>query len=115
MYCAKCQKIIATRSCKDCGSYWVREVLPEDVCYLTEREQIWGEMLEDVLRQNGIPYIIRRTLGAGLSMSIGAMLECYRFYVPFGALEKAQEIVDELFPDDEWKAVEEEATAEEAE
>ena len=111
MYCAKCQKIIATRSCRDCGSYWVREVLPEDVCYLTEREQIWGEMLEDVLRQNGIPYVIRRTLGAGLSMSVGAMLECYRFYVPFGALAAAQEIVDELFPDDEWKAVEEDDTA----
>ena len=108
MYCAKCQRIIATRSCRDCGSYWVREVQPDDVCYLTEREQIWGEMLEDVLKQNSIPYIIRRTLGAGLSMSIGAMLECYRFYVPFGALEAAQEIVDELFPDDEWKAVDEE-------
>lgn len=107
MYCAKCQRIIATRSCMNCGSFWVREVMENDVCYLTEREQIWGEMLEDVLKKNGIPYIIRRTLGAGLSMSIGAMLECYRFYVPFAALEAAQEIVDELFPEDEWKAVEE--------
>ena len=110
MYCARCQKIIATRNCRECGSYYVREVEADDVCYLTEQPQVWGEMLEDVLRQNGLPYIIRRTLGAGLSMSIGAMLECYRFYVPFGALEAAQEIVDELFPDDEWKPVEEEAS-----
>jgi len=115
MYCARCQKIIPTRNCRDCGSFWVRDVLPEDVCYLTEREQIWGEMLEDVLRQNGIPYIIRRTLGAGLSMSVGAMLECYRFYVPFGALAQAQEIVDELFPDDEWKLVEEAESTRDAE
>ena len=115
MYCSRCQKIIATRTCRDCGSYWVREVLPEDVCYLTEREQIWGEMLEDVLRQNGIPHIIRRTLGAGLSMSVGAMLECYRFYVPFGALAQAQEIVDELFPEDEWKLVEDSGEEESAE
>jgi len=100
MYCGKCQRIIGTRCCSDCGPLWVREVMPEDVCYLTEKEQIWGEMLEDVLRQNGIPYFIRRTLGAGLTMSVGAMLECYRFYVPFGVLDRALAIVDELFPAD---------------
>jgi len=100
LYCAKCQKIIATRNCPDCGSRWVREIMAEDICYLTEKEQIWGEMLEDVFRQNGIPYIVRRTLGAGLSMSVGAMLECYRFYVPFGALDQALAIVGELFPAD---------------
>lgn len=106
MYCAKCQKIVATRSCTSCGSRWIREVMADDVCFLTEKEQIWGEMLEDVFRQNDIPYIIRRSLGAGLSMSIGAMLECYRFYVPFGVLDRALALVDELFPaetGDDWE------------
>ena len=114
MYCEKCQKIIGSRSCADCGSYWVREATGEDVCYLTEQEQIWGEMLEEVLRQNGIPYLIRRTLGAGLSMSVGAMLECHRIYVPFAELDRALAIVDELFPGDEgdeWVYAEEESSA----
>ncbi len=116
MYCAKCQKIIPTRTCADCGSYWVREACAEDVCYLTEKEQIWSEMLEEVLRQNGVPFLVRRTLGAGLSMSVGPMLECHRIYVPFGALDRALALVDELFPGDEgdqWSLIEEEADAQE--
>jgi len=113
MYCSKCQRIIATRTCSDCGSYWVREATGEDVCYLTDQQQIWAEMLEEVLRQNGIPFLIRRTLGAGLAMSAGAMLECHRIYVPFAELDRALAIVDELFPGEEgdaWHFVEKESS-----
>lgn len=100
MYCSKCRKVIGLRVCRDCGSFWVREVQPDDECYLIEKEQIWGEMLLDVLKQEGIPCIVRRTLGAGLATSIGGMLECYRFYVPFAELDRALAIADELFPKD---------------
>ncbi|MBQ2957733.1 MAG: DUF2007 domain-containing protein [Clostridia bacterium] len=111
MYCAKCQRIIPIRSCPECGSLRVREAAADDVCYLTEQIQIWAEMLEDVLRQNGIPFMVRRTLGAGLSMSVGAMLECHRIFVPFAELDRALSIVAELFPGDEgeeWRYVDEE-------
>lgn len=100
MYCAKCQRIVATRTCRDCGSDWVREAGADDICYLVEKEQIWAEMLEEVLRQNGIPFLIRHTLGAGITMSVGAMLECHKIYVPFETLDQALAIVDELFPTD---------------
>ena len=71
----------------------------------------------DWLKQNGIPYLVRRTLGAGLSMSVGAMMECHRIYVPFAELDRSLAIVDELFPGDEgdeWSFIDENEASKEA-
>ena len=65
-------------------------------------EDFYSQLQEymDVLKQEDIPCIVRRTLGAGLATSVGGMLECYRFYVPFAELNRALAVVDELFPKD---------------
>lgn len=97
MYCESCQTLFEERRCPECHRHTVREPRAEDPCFLAEKDTIWGEMLADVLRQNGIPYSIKRTLGAGLAMSVGAMLERYRFFVPYEDLPRAQALVDELF------------------
>ena len=75
----------------------VREVRPDDPCYLTEKAVPWNGMLEDVLRQEGIPFVTSGRLGAGLSTYVGPVLEITRFYVPWVELSRAQDIVDGLF------------------
>ena len=57
-------------------------------------------MLEDVLRQNDIPFITGGRLGAGLSTYVGPILEATRFYVRWSDLEKAREIVEALLGED---------------
>ena len=97
MYCKKCSILFEGEHCPVCGSENVRPPLPDDLCLLTEKEFMWGEMLRDVLRQNNIPVLTKNVLGAGLSLKLGPMLERLRFYVPYSYLPEAQAIVEELF------------------
>lgn len=96
-YCEKCNFVFNEERCPVCGKKSGKAPLPTDICFLVEKEQIWGAMLADVLAQHGIPYLSKNVLGAGLSMKIGPMLERVRFYVPYGCMVEAQEIVEELF------------------
>ncbi len=97
MHCEKCGTIFEASRCPDCGSEDVRMPLPDDLCFLTERELMWGEMLEDVLGQHRIPVLEKRVLGAGVTARIGLMFERVKLYVPYSHLQEAQEIVESLF------------------
>ena len=70
---------------------------PNDLCFLTEKEQLWSGMLADVLNQQKIPFVQKNVFGAGMAMKIGLMNERIRFYVFYGHLAEAKIIVDELF------------------
>ena len=48
---------------------------PEGMCLLTEKEVIWAGMLADVLRQHGIPFAKESSLGAGMAIRAGSLLE----------------------------------------
>ena len=69
----------------------------DDECFLVEKEAIWGDMLEEILRDNGIPHYYVPMLGAGLSMKIGRYRDSYRFFVPYAFLQSARDIVDGVF------------------
>lgn len=97
MYCEKCKHILEGDRCPRCRKGRVRQVGPDDPCYLTEKPSPWNGMLEDVLRQAEIPYVTSGRLGAGLSAYVGPVLEITRFYVRWSDMEKAREIVDGLF------------------
>ena len=97
MYCEKCKHLFEGERCPNCRKSHVRPVGPDDPCYLTEKSSPWNGMLEDVLRQNDIPYLTDGVLGAGLSTYVGPILEVTRFYVLFSDLERATTIVEELF------------------
>ena len=86
--------------CPNCHKGRVRQVKSEDPCYLTEKGSPWDGMLEDVLRQNDIPFMTGGCLGAGLSTYVGSIPEVARFYVGWSDLEKAGEIVEALFGED---------------
>ena len=88
MYCEKCP---------NCRKGRVRQVKAEDPCYLTEKSSPFSGMLEDVLRQNGIPFLTGGRLGAGLSTYVGTILEVTRFYVRWSDLGRGRELVEELF------------------
>ena len=97
MYCEKCKHLVDSDHCPNCRRSRVREVQPEDPCFLTEKGSPWSGMLEDVLRQNEIPFLTDGRMGAGLAVGAGTMLESKRFYVRWDDYERASEIVDELF------------------
>ena len=99
MYCPKCKHLYDDR-CPVCGKDRGREVRPEDPCFLVERGQPWSGMLEDVLRQNDIPFLTDGRMGAGLAAQVGALLESRRFYVRHDDLARANALVDELFGED---------------
>ena len=97
MYCEKCCRFIEADRCPVCKSSHVREPEPTDPCFLTEQDYIPSGILEDVLTQNGIPYLKKNVMGAGLAIKVGPMLDRSRFYVSFEQLKSAEEIVTELF------------------
>ena len=97
MYCERCKHVFEAERCPNCRKGRVRPVRPEDPCYLTERASPWNGMLEDVLRQNDIPFVTSGRLGAGLSTYVGSVREVTRFYVQWSDLERATLIVEALF------------------
>ena len=101
MYCEKCSRIIEDLRCPHCGGRRVREPAPKDPCFLTEQDYISSGILEDVLAQNGIPFLKKGVMGAGMAVKVGPMLERNRFYVPFEQYENAVSVADELFSERE--------------
>lgn len=97
MYCEKCKLLFNDPSCPVCHNKKIRAPEVNDLCFLTEQEQIWSGMLEDVLKQDGIPTFMQSSLGAGMVLKAGGMFERIRFYVPFSYFEKAQQLVKDLF------------------
>lgn len=96
-YCSKCLLSFDTGRCPVCKRKNGRNTEPDDLCFLTEKEQIWSGMLADVLKQNNIPFGQKSTMGAGMALRAGPMFETVRFYVFYRYLEDAKEIVEELF------------------
>ena len=98
MYCEKCCMVTDGDRCPACGGKKLRPPEPGDPCFLTELDCLSAGILEDVLKQDGIPLLKKNVLGAGLAISVGPMLERYRFYVPYERLPEAAALAEELFP-----------------
>ena len=96
-YCERCSVPFDGERCPVCGKKSARFAAPEDICFLTEKEQLWGGMLADVLRQENIPFIRKSVMGAGMALKAGPMLERVRFYVYYKQLTEAADIVEGLF------------------
>ena len=97
MYCEKCKRIIDADRCPVCKSRRVREPQAGDLCFLTEQDYISSGILEDVLKQNDIPFLKKEVMGAGLAIKVGPMLDRSRFYVMYELLDKATSVTDDLF------------------
>ena len=97
MYCEKCNRIIEANRCPVCNSRKIREPKAKDPCYLTEQDYVSSGILEDVLKQNSIPYLKKGVMGAGMAIKVGPMLERSMFYVPYEHLNSATDILEDLF------------------
>ena len=97
MYCETCMAATDETVCPLCGNEDLRPAEGDDPCLLTERSQLWSGLLEDVLKQNGIPYFTKGRMGAGMALKVGPMFESVRFYVPRDRLDAARDLVEELF------------------
>jgi hypothetical protein len=97
MYCEKCNRIFEANRCPVCNSGKVREPEAKDPCYLTEQDYVSSGILEDLLKQNNIPYLKKDVMGAGMAIKVGPMLERSRFYVPFEQLRCAAVLTENLF------------------
>ena len=97
LYCENCYILFEGKRCPVCGRKSSRGPEPSDPCFLTEKEQIWSDLLADVLKQNGIPFMRENVLGAGLALKTGPLRERVRFYVLYGQMTEASDIVEGLF------------------
>ena len=65
----------------------------EGMCLRTEQSPVWA----GVLTQNGIPFVKESSLGAGMALQAGPMLESFRFFVPRAQFDAAKDLSDSLF------------------
>ena len=100
MYCERCSFAFEGDTCPLCGRRKLRPARAEDLCFLAEKEQIWGEMLSDVLRQNDIPFLRKGAMGAAMALRAGPGQERYRFFVAYRDLRRAKGAVEQLFGED---------------
>lgn len=97
MYCERCKIVFEGNECPKCGNKKVKEPAGDDLCFLVEKEVIWGEMLADVLKQKDIPFYHKNVLGTGFALRAGSQFERYKFFVPYSHFSYAKSIVDDLF------------------
>ena len=78
---------------------------------LTEKEEMWGRMLMEVLEDNGIPCAARPVLGAAVVIYSGAR-ERLRIYVPDDRFDEAEALAEQLFSEDSVAEAESETDGE---
>ncbi len=67
--------------------------------FLVEKEAMWAEMLEQVLKDNDVDFISVPVYGAGMVLR-GGVMERHKIYVPKERLAEAKELLNELFSDE---------------
>ena len=71
-----------------------------DFKLLTEKDEMWAKMLMEVLKDNNIPCTALPVNGAGLSINAG-IPEHLKIYVPEENMAQAQELLQELFTEED--------------
>lgn len=110
LYCEQCKMLVQERCQK--GSHALREPRENDPVLLVKADTVQAAMLEEMLKQGGIPTLKEGRMGAGLATWAGPMLEEYSLFVPYQAMEQALAIIS---PPPADEAAPAEADAEEEE
>ena len=109
LYCEKCQIAFDIICCPVCGGEKARQPRSSDPCFLVEKEILWGELLEEALKNNGIPVLVKKRMGIGMALKVGPLLERVQIYVPFSRLEDSKDIVHDLFSEKKGSCYDENA------
>jgi len=98
LYCQRCNKLnpLTAKRC-GCNNKKLREPQVNDAVFLTSLDFMHGRMLQDVLTQHNIPVLVKPMVPQLAFVSAITMSAQNHFFVPFGALDKANDILKELF------------------
>lgn len=94
-YCEKCNSLSDFEYCSVCGNKNIREVASEDYCFLTKCEQLFGDILNDALQQEGVICALV-PCGDGVRSQFALLLDKYKIYVPFQYYKKSVEVLNFL-------------------
>ena len=70
--------------------------MSEQFVLLEAMDEIWAKMLMEVLKDNHIPCTAKPVFGFALTAKTGGS-DCWNIFVPSKDVERAKELVDELF------------------
>ena len=97
LYCEECGVLYEEGRCPVCRKAHGRAPKDDDPCFVAEKGQIDADILEDVLRQNGIPCLKKSVSGAAIAVYTGRYLESFRIFVNYAQWEQACEIERDFF------------------
>jgi len=94
LYCNRCKIVFESNEtkCGRCGKKKLKSPLTNDVVYLTTRSSgPLSGLLEDLLKQNEIPFIRQEPKGS-IPMAVFAIAFSFDYFVPYVAYDKAKEL-----------------------
>ncbi len=101
-YCKKCHILCEDTACPRCGNEYVCPPTAEDYVFLAEKEYPWSEMLEQALKDEGIPVVTNDSVvGAWITTRLGARFERSQLFVPFEFFVQASQILSDMFDNPE--------------
>ncbi len=95
-YCENCKLLCHETVCGECGKSDLRPPLNEDFCYFTECSEDQAKMLKEALKSEDIPCALIPS-GSGVRSALGLTLENMKVYLPYGFLDRGQELFDGIF------------------
>lgn len=101
VYCEKCSRLYEEEknACDECN-HSLREPKENDPVLVYTGGIVFANMVEPLFKDMGIVYVKESNLGIGFTMWAGAVLETYRFLVPFGIYPAARELLESTFGED---------------
>lgn len=101
-YCEKCRILFEDSTCPHCGNRFVSAPAAHDYVFLAEKEYPWSEVLEQALKDEGIPVVTNDSVvGAWITTRLGARFERSQLFVPFVFLDQASQILSDMFDNPE--------------
>ena len=97
-YCERCHVAVPEERCPVCGQSHLPAVRGDDYCFLVEKEDMWAQMLLEILEDNGVHPICHDAMDVVWVMR-GGEKSRQRIYVPFRHWDLAQELMQEAFPE----------------
>lgn len=93
-YCERCKNLTKNEECSVCGNEVLREPTDEDFCFVGEFNSMSGEMIRDMLSDDGIACALIPS-GNGVRSVFAMRLENFRVYVPYGWYDHTVDMINE--------------------
>lgn len=99
-YCSNCLKLSLYNNCPSCGRKKLHCVKSNDFVYLTTKNDMWSEIITQVLKDNNILYIKKSSSAFNIFLYVCCGGGYFNLYVPFASYEKARKLIEDFFEDE---------------